>query len=107
VSATLDQRMSALSLANEVRFAHAQARHQIASLPPHASREAAAQVLESDPSCEGMTVYRLLTACRRLGPAKAHNLCARAGVPGTKALGDLTDRQRDALASRLRDWGAA
>lgn len=68
-----------------------------------------AALLEDREGCEGgvvasMPVLRLLTWPVRLGPKAAVGLLRQVGVVGElRQVRQLTDRQRLALAARLRD----
>jgi hypothetical protein len=73
------------------------------------ARHLAAGFLESGVAeVEGMRVSDLLWACRRLSVRSAWRLLVRAGVPReSKLIGELTARQRTALAASLRDEATA
>ena len=106
MTTTLHQRLEALENANAIRLARAQITRDIHAAGLQESRLAAVEVLLDPPGCcESMAVYDLLRACQRVGRGHAARMCARARVPERKPLGELTERQRDAVAKRLRGFG--
>lgn len=48
-----------------------------------------------------MTIAELLTSQRRWGTTRASEFLAGIGMPETKTLGSMTERQRSLLASML------
>lgn len=80
---------------------------------PAAARERCAQLLEdlpeelvSSPSSRGFFIEDLLVCCHRVGRYQAAWLARRAEVSPRRLVGDLTERERDALAGELRGWRA-
>ncbi len=92
------QYMYALRRANEVRFARTETRRRV--------RDEGLSVGEVVLSCpqelRTMTVFELLTAQRRWGAKRARDFLAQLGLPETKSLGTMTERQRRLVADRLR-----
>lgn len=92
------QYMEALRRANEVRLARAQTRREVA-----AGELGVGEVVLSCPKeLRTMTVFELLTAQRRWGRKRSRDLLAEVGLPETKSLGTMTERQRRLVADRLR-----
>lgn len=89
--------MRALARANRVRLARAELKRQVAN----GDADAAEIVLSRPWQAQGMSVAELLTSQRRWGYARCRRLLLSLGVPENKALGNLTDRQRLALAQAL------
>ena len=92
------QYMDALRRANEVRLARAQTRREVA-----AGEIGVGEVILACPRelCT-MTVFELLAAQRRWGRKRSRDLLAEVGLPETKSLGTMTERQRRVVADRLR-----
>ncbi|MDQ3770120.1 MAG: hypothetical protein M3370_11690 [Actinomycetota bacterium] len=92
------QYMYALRRANEVRLARTETRRRV--------RDEGLSVGEVILSCpqelRTMTVFELLTAQRRWGAKRAHDLLAQLDLSETKSLGTMTERQRRLVADRLR-----
>lgn len=100
---THEQRMAALSLANERRMKIARVRRELAEADRASSWSRLAELLEHPtPAVAVMPVERLLRSARYLGPAKARRLRERAGVGATKRLRQTTERQRRMIAEMLR-----
>lgn len=91
------QYMDALRRANQVRLARAQTRRQVA-----AGELSVGQVILNCPQeLRTMTVFELLTAQRRWGDKRSRDLLVEMGLPETKSLGAMTERQRRLVADRL------
>lgn len=105
---TNPQPLAALAVANERRIRMAATLNQIRPLNPRAGREHAAAIIDNPDEHERvLPLYRLLAAIRWVGDDQIGRLLQRAGiVRPNKRLGDLTDRQRRALADALRDAAA-
>lgn len=100
----LDQRMSALELANEIRTANAKFKQGVHKL----TRTEAASVvigvlLNPAPPQSALPVRDLLAAQPFVGDVSVDRMLARAGIAnGRRRVRDLTDRQRRALADVLQ-----
>ena len=91
------QHLQALERANTVRLARAELKRQVA-----AGKVAAADVILDCPwEAESMSVSDLITSQRRWGRTRCRRLLQAIPVPEQKAIGALTDRQRQALADQL------
>lgn len=107
------QHMRALALANSTRYERAAVRRRVRDAGPDAGPGIVAGILEDAGRCEegpvaSMPALRLLTWLPRLGPKGAVRLLRQVGVVGElRQVRHLTDRQRLALAARLRDRGRA
>ena len=94
------QRMRALERANEVRFARAELKRRIAE--GHVS---AARVILVPPfEAHNWAVGDLLTSQKRWGTTRCRKFLQRHSISETKALGDLTERQRRLLADALGSY---
>ena len=91
------QYMEALRRANEVRLARARTRRQVTD-----GRLSVGQVILTCPrELRTMTVFELLTAQHRWGKKRSGDFLAQLGLPETKSLGTMTERQRRLVADRL------
>jgi hypothetical protein len=91
------QHLQALERANTVRLARAELKRQVA-----AGKVAAADVILDCPwEAESMSVSDLVTSQRRWGRTRCRRLLQAIPIPEQKAIGALTDRQRQALADQL------
>jgi hypothetical protein len=91
------QRLDALERANEVRRARADLKRQIGS-----GELTAAQVIRRcPPEAWRWSVAEALASQRNWGPGKARKFLTRHRINEMKAIGDLTERQRTALAAAL------
>lgn len=100
------QHLRALKSANHVRAERLALRRDTAALPRPASRTRVAGMLENPPDCIlTMEVGRLLRWGRGIGASCARSLLARADsfapIGATRRIGDLTERQRYALADAV------
>lgn len=91
------QHMQALQRANEVRLARAELKRKVG--------EGAATVEEIIRACPweaaSMTIAELLTSQRRWGTTRCSKFLASIGMPETKTVGSMTERQRTLLSSLL------
>jgi hypothetical protein len=87
---SLQQRMDALAIANEVRTRRAQLKRDL-----KAGRVDVLDLLLEPPEwIETMKVFDLLLAMPKVGRVKANKVLGRARVSPSKTLGGLTERQR-------------
>ena len=94
-----EQRLRALEQANEVRTARAELKRELA-----AGKIELAEILANPPPCARTARVRdLLVALPRIGAVRAGRILGHCGIAHSKTLGGLTDRQRGALISLLRD----
>lgn len=96
--------MKALSRANQVRFARASTKRWIATAPTRVeSRERAVEVL-LDPPEHMLTLeaHALICTIARVGSGLATRICGELRIGLLRTVGDLTERQRKALAEHLR-----
>lgn len=97
------QHLQALERANRVRLARAELKRRIA-----AGELCAADVVADSPwETESMPLAELICSQRRWGSTRCRKFLADLGLPETKRIGSLTDRQRRALAGALREASAA
>jgi hypothetical protein len=91
------QHMQALRRANEVRLARAELKRRVG--------EGAITVDEVVLTCPweaaSMTIAELLTSQRRWGTTRCGKFLAGIGMPETKTVGSMTDRQRSLLATLI------
>jgi len=90
--------MEALRRANEVRLARAQTCRDVAA----GELGVGEVILTCRSELRTMTVFELLAAQRRWGRKRSRDLLAEVGLPETKSLGTMTERQRRLVADRLR-----
>jgi hypothetical protein len=102
------QALEALEAANRVRTGQMRLRHAIHALPPAEGVDLVEVLLRSGDELAGsMTVERLVTAIRRVGPRKATMILRHAGiVSGGRKVRDLTERQVGGLIAALRNLAA-
>jgi hypothetical protein len=95
---TAPQHLTALARANMVRLARADLKRRIAD-----GELTAAEVVLSCPwEVESMTVADLLASQRRWGATRCRKLLDSLQIRETRTVNSLTERQRGALAERLR-----
>jgi len=100
---TEPQHLRALEQANRVRLARAELKRRIAE-----GELSASEVIVLCPwEAASMSVADVLTSQRRWGGTRCRKFLAAFRISETKTVGSLTDRQRRALAARLRAGGAA
>ncbi len=91
------QHIQALQRANEVRLARASLKRRI--------RVGAVTVAEVILTCPweaaSMTIAELLTSQRRWGTSRCSKFLAGIGMPETKKVGSMTERQRALLAAMI------
>ena len=91
------QHMQALQRANEVRLARAELKRNIGL-----GTVSVAEVILMCPwEAASMTIAELLTSQRRWGTTRASKFLAGIGMPETKTVGSMTDRQRGLLAAMV------
>jgi len=96
--APLPDRLLALERANEIRRARAQLKRRIGG-----GQLSAAEVILDPPVEAGKwPVTELLASQRHWGDAKCSKFLARNRISEAKPVGDLTERQRQLLASQLK-----
>lgn len=95
---SLEQRLSALRRANEIRLARALLKKDLA-----AGRCRIEDLLAEAPElARGAKVYDLLLAVPKLGRVRVSKLMHHCRISETKTLGGLSDRQRAELIASLR-----
>jgi hypothetical protein len=95
----LRQRMDALARANEVRLKRGNLKRDVAS-----GRISVTRLLVKPPKClHNAKVIDMLMAVPYFGPVKSTKVLVRCDIALNKTIGGLTDRQRSALVSRLRE----
>ena len=95
MSTTAERRLSALQRANDVRRAISEIRGEISR-----GELGVADALR-DPRAQRMTVYDVLRARRRCGPRIARKILQHLQISERRRVGELTERQRAAIAERL------
>ena len=90
--------MRALEQANRVRLARAELKRQVAE----GEATVAGIVLECPWEAESMAIADLLMSQHRWGRTRCRRFLASIPMSETKTVGSMTDRQRRALAARLR-----
>jgi hypothetical protein len=95
---TEPQRLRALEQANAIRLARAELKRRIAL----GDVSAAEIILECPDAARKWTVSELLMAQRRWGSTRCRKFLERNGVSEIKAIGALTERQRQMLARELQ-----
>jgi len=96
------QRMRALERANEVRLARAELKRRIAEGYVSAARVILVPPLEA----HNWAVGDVLTSQKRWGSTRCRKFLQPHRISETKALGDLTERQRRLLAEGLKSCAA-
>jgi DNA-binding MarR family transcriptional regulator len=96
---SLEQRMSALDRANEIRLARADLKRDL-----KAKRKSVVAVIQSPPEYVlSMKAHDLLIATPKIGRVKSGAALSRCRISPSKTVGGLTERQRRELVSVLRD----
>jgi hypothetical protein len=91
------QHMKALQRANEVRLARAELKRRVAD-----GVVTAGEVVLSTPwEAASMSIGELLVSQHRWGTTRCRKFLAEIGMPETKTVGSMTDRQRRALAALI------
>jgi hypothetical protein len=99
------QRMDALRVANETRFARAELRRHLGSLDRLEGREIVADILDAEQPPEFLRtieIGNLLRYPQFMGRRAAFVVCYAAGVAMSRQLHSLTERQRSIIADELR-----
>ena len=91
------QHLQALERANRVRLARAELKRRIES----GATSAAEVILECPWEAETMAVADLLMSQRRWGQTRCRRFLAQVPMSENKAIGTMTERQRNALAQLL------
>jgi hypothetical protein len=103
-TAPAPQHMRALQQANRVRLARAELKRQVTD----GETSVADVVLECPWEAESMAIADLLMSQHRWGRTRCRRFLASIPMSETKTVGSMTERQRRALAGRLRgDIGEA
>jgi hypothetical protein len=97
-TAPAPQHMRALQQANRVRLARAELKRQITD----GELSVADVVLDCPWESESMAIADLLMSQRRWGRTRCRRFLSSIPMSETKTIGSMTDRQRRALAARLR-----
>jgi len=97
-TAPAPQHMRALEQANRVRLARAELKRQVTD----GEMSVADVVLESSWEAESMAIADLLMSQHRWGRTRCRRFLASIPMSETKTVGSMTERQRRALAARLR-----
>jgi hypothetical protein len=93
------QHLRALEQANRVRLARADLKRRVAVQ----ATTVADIVLDCPWEAESMELSDLLMSQRRWGRARCRRVLLSLGLPENKQIGTLTDRQRRALATTLKE----
>ena len=96
------QRLRALEQANAVRLARAKLKRRIAS----GDVTAAEVILGCPAEARKWTLAELLGSQRRWGSTRCRKFLERNNLSEIKAIGSLTDRQRNLLAGQLQSCSA-
>ena len=89
------QHMRALQRANEVRLARAELKRNVGL-----GEIAVGEVILTCPwEAASMTIAELLASQRRWGTSRCSKFLAGIGMPETKTIGSMTERQRSLLAT--------
>jgi hypothetical protein len=91
------QHMQALQRANEVRLARAALKRRIGD----GAITVDAVILTCPWEAASMTIAELLTSQRRWGSTRCSKFLAGIGMPETKTVGSMTERQRSLLAALI------
>ena len=95
------QHLRALEQANRVRLARAALKRQVLNQ----ATTVVDVVLDCPWEAESMELSDLLMSQRRWGRARCRRVLLSVGLPENKQIGTLTERQRRALASTLKERG--
>ena len=91
------QHMQALQRANEVRLARAELKRNVG-----VGAITVDEVILTCPwEAASMTIAELLTSQRRWGTTRCSKFLAGIGIPETKTVGSMTERQRSLLAAMV------
>lgn len=101
-----EQQRDALRRANVVRRRRKELKLELADLGGAAARERCVELLSAPPpEAVSMAVGKLVGACPGVGASRLRRYLMVAGVRPFAAIGDLTERQRAALAAMLTTTG--
>ena len=89
---SISQPLQTLAAANKVRIDRAELRADLKH------KRITLRAALDDPRAQGMTVSRLLASQHRWGAHRARQACLGVPVSENRLVGDLTGRQREALA---------
>jgi len=95
---SLDQRLSALQRANEIRLGRSQLKKELAA----GSCRIDDLLAETPELARGAKVYDLLLAVPKLGRVRVSKLLRGCRISEAKTLGGLSERQRAELIASLR-----
>jgi hypothetical protein len=91
------QHMQALRRANEVRLARAELKRRVGN----GTTSVPEVILECPWQAASMTVIELLLSQRRWGTTRCSKFLAHIGMPESKTIGAMTERQRHALSAAM------
>jgi hypothetical protein len=91
------QHMQALQRANEVRLARAELKRRIGS----GAMTVSEVILICPPEAGSMPIGELLMSQRRWGAARCRRFLEDIGMPETKSVASMTERQRRVLAAMV------
>ncbi|MFP5362338.1 MAG: hypothetical protein ACLGI5_06380 [Thermoleophilia bacterium] len=91
------QHMVALERANEVRLARAELKRKVGE----GAITVEEVILTSPWEAASMTIGELLTSQRRWGATRCSKFLSSIGMPETKTVGSMTERQRALLAAMI------
>jgi hypothetical protein len=91
------QHMQALQRANEVRLARAELKRNVGV----GAITVDEVILKCPWEAASMTIAELLTSQRRWGTTRCSKFLAGIGMPETKTVGSMTERQRSLLAAMV------
>jgi hypothetical protein len=91
------QHMQALQRANEVRLARAELKRKVGE----GSITVDEVILTCPWEAASMTIAELLTSQRRWGTTRCSKFLAGIGMPETKTVGSMTERQRSLMAALI------
>jgi len=91
------QHMQALQRANEVRLARAELKRRVAE----GAITAGDVILKSPWEAASMSIGELLVSQHRWGSTRCRKFLGEIGMPETKTVGSMTERQRRALAALI------
>jgi hypothetical protein len=89
--------MQALQRANEVRLARAELKRRVAE----GDISAGEVILTSPWEVASMTIGELLVSQHRWGSTRCRKFLGEIGMPETKTVGSMTERQRNVLAAMI------
>jgi hypothetical protein len=97
IAPAVPQHLRALQRANEVRLARAELKRRIAT----GELDIAEVILHSPPEARSMAVADLLMSQHRWGQTRCRRFLAQVPMSEKKAIGSMTERQRQALVKML------